>query len=451
MVSKFRLGVMMVLALLPQVMRADDVAKKGMPFVSNGGGYSRGSENSSQTFSTVSGYAARPGNETLSLVTVEWLPIERDPIGNRCKVSGHLQFSNAGVTKNIDWFQGVVAYLAKQPDQELDWSKGIEQTQASYETDFTIDRSGTFEVWFDLRNMQSDRHVEQAYQIGLALGRHEETKLGEMVTWSSRTPAISSTIKMLNIPVAPEISRELELINHVNPWFIRYSDYQHHQSTGIDLIRAVNAVRQLGKEKGLATLEEFLKLSGGENYFGEVHNTVIWIIQLAFESDPSKEKVPFPDVRDRLVQRDTPERQSWPLDPLELSQNLPFKVTGNIVAGKLATNYSKPHLAWAHESGVVCEGLLVPSNDPLTAGQAILSSHKFKSLNEPEQREAAGWIRGQSISMVPDLVEQFRKSNPIKPGDMIDYEADWVALLEYSKQFDITWDQQSENFIVRQK
>ena len=387
MVSKFRLGVMMVLALLPQVMRADDVAKKGMPFVSKGGGYSRGSENSSQTFSTVSGYAARPGNETLSLVTVEWLPIERDPIGNRCKVSGHLQFSNAGVTKNIDWFQGVVAYLAKQPDQELDWSKGIEQTQASYETDFTIDRSGTFEVWFDLRNMQSDRHVEQAY----------------------------------------------------------------HQSTGIDLIRAVNAVRQLGKEKGLATLEEFLKLSGGENYFGEVHNTVIWIIQLAFESDPSKEKVPFPDVRDRLVQRDTPERQSWPLDPLELSQNLPFKVTGNIVAGKLATNYSKPHLAWAHESGVVCEGLLVPSNDPLTAGQAILSSHKFKSLNEPEQREAAGWIRGQSISMVPDLVEQFRKSNPIKPGDMIDYEADWVALLEYSKQFDITWDQQSENFIVRQK
>ena len=256
---------------------------------------------------------------------------------------------------------------------------------------------------------------------------------------------------MLNVPAAPEISRELELINHVNPWFFHYSNHRQYQSTGVDLIPAVNAVRRLGKEKGLATLEEFLKLSGGENYFGEVHNTVIWIIQLAFESDPSKEKVPFPDVRDWFVQRDSPERQSWPLDPLELSHDLPFKVTGNIVAGKLATNYSKAHLAWAHENGVICEGLLIPSNDPLTAVQAILSSPKFKCLNESKQREAADWIPSQAMSMVPDLVKQFRKSNLIEPGDVIDYESEWSALLEYAKLFDITWDQQSENFIVRQK
>ena len=441
---------MMVLVFLPQVLLAEDISNVVKTSWTFGGG--GGSQNDyHQIYKDIRGYAARPDNETLSLVTVEWLPIERDPLGNRCKVSGHLQFSDAGVTKNIDWFQGVAVYLAKQPNQELDWSKGIEQTQASYQPGVTIDRSGTFEVWFELRNMQSDRHVEQAYQFGLVLGRHEETKLGEMVTWSSRTPAILSTIKMLNIPVAPEISRELELINHVNPWFIRYSDYQHHQSTGIDLIRAVNAVRRLGMEKGLATLEEFLKLSGGENYFGEVHNTVIWIIQLAFESDPSKEKIPFPDVRDWFVQRDSPERQSWPLDPLELSDDVPFKVTGSIVAGKLATNFSKAHLAWAHENGVIRDGLLIPSSDPLTAARAVLTSPKFKCLNESAQREVAQWIPGQAMSMVPDLVKQFRTINPIKPGDVIDYEAEWAAFLEYAKQFEITWDQQSENFIVRPK
>jgi hypothetical protein len=346
MVSKFCHCLMFVMVFLPQVVLADETANTSKPFVSKWGGlFSGGGDNTddswcSQTFRTVSGYAARPGNEALSLVTVEWLPIERDPLGNRCKVSGHLQFSEAGVTKNIDWFQGVAVYLAKQPNQELDWSKGIKQKQASYQTGITTDRSGTFEIWFDLRSMQSDRHVEQAYQFGLALGRHEETEqpiqfgfkqskrerteLVEKITWNSQTPAIPSTIKMRNIPVAHEISRELELINHVKPWFYHYSNHLQYQSTGVDLIRAVNAVRRLGKEKGLATLEEFLKLSGGESYFGDGHNTVIWIIRLAFESDPSKEKVSFPDVHDWLVQRDSPERQSWPIDPLELLDDLPF-------------------------------------------------------------------------------------------------------------------------------
>ena len=472
MVSKFCHSLMMALVLLPQVLLAEDIAKEGKPFVSKWGGSSGGGQNTndswcSQTFPTVSGYAARPSNETLSMVTVEWLPIERDPLGNRCKVSGHLQLSDAGVTKNIDWFQGVAVYLARQPNQELDWSNGIEQRQASYETGFTIDRSGTFEVWFDLREMQSDRHVEQAYQFGLAFGRHEETELpnqfgfkqsqrvktdlGEKITWRSRTPVIPSTVKMLKVPVAPKISRELELINHVNPWFFHFSIHQQYQSTGVDLIRAVNAVRRLGKEKGLATLEEFLKLCGGENYFGDRHNTVVWIIQLAFESDPSKEKIPFPKVRDSLVQRDSPEKQSWPLDPIELSHDLPFKVTGFNVGGKMALNYSKPHLAWAHENGVIRDGLLIPANDPLTAAQAILLSPKFKRLNEQAQREGAEWIPNQAMVMVPDLVNQFRKTRTNKPGDAIDYEAEWAALVEYSKKFDITWDQQSENFVVQRK
>ena len=181
MISKYWLSFIVVLVFLTQVILADDVTKGGKPLVSKWGG-SGGGQNAHeswryQTFTTVSGYAARPDNEVLNEVTVEWLPIERDPLGNRCKVSGHLQFSDTGVTKNIDWFQGVAVYLAKQPNQELDWLKGIELNQASYETGFTDDLSGRFEVWFDLREMQSDRHAEQAFQFGLAFGRHEETEL----------------------------------------------------------------------------------------------------------------------------------------------------------------------------------------------------------------------------------------------------------------------------------
>ena len=463
---------MLVLIFLPHVLRAEDVAKMGKPFVSKWGGYSGGGQNTndswrSQPVPLVSGYGARPSDEILSLVTVDWLPVERDPLGNRCKVSGHIQFSDRGVTKNIDWFQGVAVYLAKQPDQELDWSKGIEQNSASYETAFTVDRSGTFEVWFDLREMQSDRHVEQAYQIGLAPGRHEETELpnqfgfkqsqraktelGDKITWSSRTAVIPSTVKTIKIPAAPEISRELELINRVNPWFFHFSIHQQYQSTGVDLIQAVNAVRRLGKEKGLATLEEFLKLLGGEHYFGDRHNTVVWIIQLAFEPDPLKEQILFPEVRDSLNRRDSEESKSWPLDPIELSDDLPFKLTGFIAGGKMALNNSKAHLVWAHENGVIRDGLLIPSSDPLTTAHAILSSPKFKRLSELKQREVADWIPGQAMSMVPDLVEQFRKSNPRKIGEAIDYQAEWAALLEFAKQFDITWDQWSEKFIVRPK
>jgi hypothetical protein len=465
MTSIFCRSLLMVLVFLPSVSLAEEVAKgiKPTTWWRGGGG---GGSSKFQFYGTY-GYAGRPDNRVLSQITVKWLSIERDPLGNLCKVRGHLQFSEGGITKNVDWFQGVTVCMSKRPYQELDWSKGTDEKDTRFGAGITLDRLGTFEVAFSLRDIQSDRNLQQAFQFGIALAKHEDTDQGEKVSWDSYTPAIPSTVKMLNVSVAPKISHELELINHVNPWLWPWREttsmsfqvgrlngafpWAYNRSTGVDLIRAVNAVRRMGKEKGLATLEEFLELSVPKLGLGPDQDTVVWIIRLAFESDPSKDIVPFPEVCGPLCRPGSPARQSWPLDPLELTDDLPFKVAGEQDGMSMAMNNSKSHLEWAHENGVIRDRPLVPLNDPLTAAQEILSSQRLKSLEEHTQERITHMIRDQAIMMVPDLVNQFPKPNKNNFADMVNYDAEWAALLEFSKQFDIIWDQQSEDFVVRRK
>ena len=171
--------------------------------------------------------------------------------GNHCTIRGQLKVPESGLqpAMPITWFQGVTVYMGMSCDAKPDWFSGMNQADALYETAATSP-SGMFRVRFDLREANYDRVQAQSFQFGVALAKHavNDDKSSHHVVWSSQTPAVPSTVRMVAVPAAPALSRELQLINRASRW--PFAD-----RNGVDLIRAVNALRPLGKERALTVME----------------------------------------------------------------------------------------------------------------------------------------------------------------------------------------------------
>lgn len=72
------------------------------------------------SYNELSDYAARPADEKLQRITVEWRQPELDALGNFCIIRGRLMLGE----QPIDWFQGVTVYMAKSPGAQPDGSGG---------------------------------------------------------------------------------------------------------------------------------------------------------------------------------------------------------------------------------------------------------------------------------------------------------------------------------------
>jgi hypothetical protein len=242
---------------------------------STGGGGWRGSAQEwtrSTIYSNVRDYADRPDEQTLTTLTIEWQKPELDALGNHCTIRGQLKTLTGAQrrTKPITWFQGVTIYMGMTRDAKPDWIKAVDQATALAEVTATSP-SGKFRVRFDLRDANYDRARAQAFQFGVALATHSaDDKTRQEVVWSSGTPPLAPTIQMLTAPAAPVLSHELELINRASRW--PFTD-----PNGVHLIRAVNALRPLGKDRALSALEKYVELSRMCDRFSDPE-IVFWII-----------------------------------------------------------------------------------------------------------------------------------------------------------------------------
>jgi hypothetical protein len=210
----------------------------------------------STTCDDIKDYADRPDEQVLRAVSVEWQKPDLDALGNLCTIRGRLKTPDTGQkpTEPIAWFQGVTVYMATTPRARPDWSKGMNQADTVHET-ATTRPAGTFQVCFDLRKTKYDRVHVQSFQFGVALAKHiVNNKTSHKVVWNSRTPAIPSTVQMLSVPAAQALSRELQLINRASGW-------PFSNPNGVELVRAVNALQPLGRERALTVLEQYVELT----------------------------------------------------------------------------------------------------------------------------------------------------------------------------------------------
>lgn len=382
----------------------------------------------------INGYAERPEVRILDAITVEWRQPELDSLGNLCKIRGQLRIAHKGrdQTKPVDWFQGVTVYMAMQSDVRPDWSNGIdlEDTLGGMAV---VDTSGTFAVSIDLRKAQQDRKLEQSFQFGLALAKHTDRGNNDQrVFWSSRTPTIPSAIQMLDVPVAPQLSHEMELINRASLW-------PSSNSNGVELIRAVNALKPLGKEKALLTLEDYVRRVENFPYRGDPE-IVFWIIRLLFEPVRLDDRIPSPGIGRSVTYRDSDDASLWPLDPIELVEDIPFMVGSSAGGSTGLPEHPSSHIQWARRHCIVRDEPLSPTKDPLAAAEALLRSRKF-----PEQPYILRLrIRVQAMDMVKDILE------PV-PFILLAEDHHWQARLREADELEITWVEQKQRFVARGK
>jgi hypothetical protein len=392
-------------------------------------------------YSNISNYADRPDESTLNSLSVEWREPELDELGNQCTIRGRMLVNDndngEGLIRPFDWFQGITIYLGMNPEAKPDWSKGMDQADTLHATAITS-HDGSFEARVDMRESKRDRSQAQMFQFGVALAEQSgDDKSKQELVWSSRTPVLPSSIEMLTVPAAPELSRELALIDRASGW-------PFSNPNGLDLIHAVNALQALGKDRALAVLEQYLTLTQEPRQWSD-QEIVFWIVRLLFEPVRLGDRIPRPGIAVFVDDREVPEAMKWPLNPMAVEGDVPFMV-GHRIGMAGMPEHPSSHIHWARLHGVLRDQPLIPTENPLSAAEAILKSRRFKALEEHSRREGTQAIRSQALAMVEGLVEPVGERNRIDIND-----AQWKSRLEAAAEADLQWDAQREEFVAVSK
>jgi hypothetical protein len=345
-------------------------------------------------YRNIRGFNQRPADGVLNSITVEWQKPELDRLGTVCTVSGHLFFRDAksGEKRPANWFQGIAVYLANSPKLKPDWSAGFDDDGTEMKCG-VIEATGQFRFKFWVDDMEKDRAVSERFQIGLALATLSEIEDDEQtIEWKSSTAAVAGSVTEITVPAAQTLPKELELIHAVRGW----ADFDPN---GVAMIRAVNALQCLGKEKALATLEEYLEISSKvQGPFNE--DFIFWIIRVLFEPINLSEQIPFPGILVHLDQRELAKDAQWPLSPMVIIGDIPFMVGHGFGGSTGIPERPRSHILWARRHGVLRDAPLNPTTDPRAAVDALLKSHRFKHLGENDRSHAEKSLQFQATAMV---------------------------------------------------
>ncbi len=393
-----------------------------------------------QRFTNIHGFAERPDDKVMEAVTIEWRQPTLDTLGNTFTVRGRLVVPAADPpgSRPVDWFQGIALYMGTTPGAQPEWSHGMRETDTICETD-TLPASGEFSLRIDVHKLAFDRTTPQTFQFGLALAQHTTTgKSSQIVTWQSTTPAISSSVQMLTVPAIVKPSHELELINRASGWPFKNPD-------GVMLVQAVNALQRLGKDRALATLEQYVKLTREVGYYESRDRSeiVFWIMHVLFEPIRTDERIPPPAIAVFLVHRESPQAANWPHDPLSIIGDVPFMVGIRIGMGGMPES-PEDRLAWVRRFCVLRDQPLQPSVNPILAAQTLLESRQFQLLDEYDRREATSAIRSQALAMAPSVPLPF----PAHKRDAREADRQWAALVAAAQGHAIHWDNEQERFVA---
>ncbi|MDB5339731.1 MAG: hypothetical protein JWN70_5350 [Planctomycetaceae bacterium] len=255
----------------------------------------------------------------------------------------------------------------------------------------------------------------------------------------------------------PKLSPEADLIYRASGWPWGHGPHSS-SATGLDVIRAVNALQRLGKEQALARLEEYLAWTSIRPPFDRRRSAydepkiVFWIVRLLFEpADPARRN-PSPAIAVFLLDNDSRDQSLWPLEPLELINDIPFMVGhGTFFGGQ--EEHPASHIEWVRRNSIMRTTPLIPSQSPLAAAEALLTSPKFRRLDAETRRQATTSIRTHAYRMSPEVPKSWPEYNDQDDEQQRQTKFDryWRSLLDQEREQKIAWDPQAEKFVAGKK
>jgi hypothetical protein len=215
----------------------------------------------------------------------------------------------------------------------------------------------------------------------------------------------------------------------------------------LPLIRAVNALQPLGKEKALKALRAYCTLARKLSY-AEVRKysvdeyRILPIVQILFES-PSGHMPEFalggPDVP-------SPGKDLWPLFPLAVVQDVPFMVvSGYFLAGR--PQDAEDHLRL--DLGPLRSSPLSPRATALEAADELTESGAWKALKlQPGEVGRKRWqIRHQALRLMASifslLPEESSSDCCVDPT-----ETQWRAAVARARSAGVVWSPELHDFIL---
>jgi hypothetical protein len=344
------------------------------------------------TYDVPNGHAARPTEEILSRVKVVWNAPKIDGLGNRCKFSGQLVVTPKGslALVPVNWLQGVGLCLAQNPGTNPDWTAEIKIHETWFATS-VLTREGRFEFSVPLKDLKSRRDVAQSFQAGIVLSSFEDDRNQVTLVWKNTHKVLRTSVAMLTIPEAPQLSHELELLNRVRGW-------PRNNGNTVDLINAVNALHRLGKEDALRSLERYLELDGKCVWTAD--QTIFWITALLFVPVRPDESVrfaatPFVWYEDKVY-------GVW---PLEVVGDIPFVLPNSFDPENV--QHPRLLLVWALRHAILRERPLVPKTNPLEAAEVVLWSSRIRAYSSESWADDILYstVRDQAIRMTDGLID----------------------------------------------
>lgn len=340
----------------------------------------------------------------------------------------------------VDWLQAIRVVIARSPNERQDWSKGhrletsaCEDVMLNWNDDkqeATI--NGEFQAKIPIADIERPLGESGEFQIGLSLGEQG----GRTMTWSNKKPVLPDTIRTIEVPGQPVLSGEVQAINGA-PSSIGW-DYDPAA-----MIRAVNVLQGLGKDRAIEALRDYLKLARirgpwprkriAASIDTSDQSCLELLIPLSFERIDAAEKLPEKNWEDNGY---TLKHDSWRDLDVRFEGDIPFHVVryGGSIGSRSTTAWL---VDWADDHGRLRQEPLKPVTDPLEAAERICDKTARRSGMDDDLRRH---IRSQALRMAAPLLDE-----DADESNVLDIEV-WTNLKPRVAQLQLKWDTDHQRY-----
>lgn len=342
-----------------------------------------------------------------------------------------------------DWVQGVNVIVARRPQTKLDWSVRQEDSTSAC-SDCVVEKDGSFHAVFAPGAILRVPGKVESFQIGLSLG----IKDGPKITWKNTIPVLPQSEAIIRLPGSPVVSTTQQFIAAA-------PSINTHRFDSLPLVRAVNHLHSLGKQRAIAELKKFLKTAPDSHYQGPrdpanidtADRDCVWlIVSLLF--DPIDAAHPRPLIW-WIVPTNEEHKQldgiPWPNYPLVVEHGLPFLVTQFYGAiGGVPPDPMEP-VIWASKHGRLREKPLEPGPDPFKAALTAIANLESKGVSFDKEQ-----VREQAWRLVMEATKELPPAKAPK-FNVVDEEdgPDWDARKTFANSIKLQWNSQSQNYDLK--
>jgi hypothetical protein len=370
-----------------------------------------------------------PDVEERKRLRVEWEKprVVRDGSSNYLDLQGSLFLTSTdGKTKTrVDWFQPIRVLLGKSEKDRPDWS-AYHDPDDSVWADGVVGwsdksrklSSGEFRVQFPLDGLRRPIGAGKPFQIGLCLG----TRALTLLIWKNTVPVLAQTVGTVEVPGSPALDKTLQLINGVpspTGW-----DYDP-----VALIRAVNHLQAMGKDRSIKALREFLQLA---KVYGPWERDSADIDT----SDQQCLHLLIPLLFETVGKGRAGDTRFY----ISVEGDIPFH---NVrFSGSSGWRESTAYLVdWAEQNCQIRPRPLKPTDDPLSAVDALYAWH---AKNE----ELLQHLRRQGWRTIAHLVDPNLKAPRAIFDAAFSTDKGWSELKKRAERLRIHWDGKRQEYVA---